>query len=79
MPVYFPAGEENWSNKDLFSDKPQGFSTTGVLVDENLSSSEIKGFENVRVVGNTLGGSDFIFERAAGGIALSSAYKAAMV
>lgn len=79
LPVYFPAGEKNWSNKDLFSDSPQGFSTTGVLVNENLSPSEVNGFENVRVVGNTLGGSDFIFERSAGGIALSSAYKAAMV
>jgi len=85
LPVYFVQGEENWSNKDLFAAKPQGFSMTGILTDENLRPMQadgkkvVGGFENVRVVGNNLGGADFIFERSAGGIALTSAYKAAVI
>ena len=77
LPVYFDA--ENWSNEEIFSASPQGFAKTGILVDENLSPLDVKGFENVRVVGNSIGGADFIFERSLGGIALASAYKAAMV
>lgn len=82
LPVYFPTGEENWSNKNLFDDKPQGFSTTGILTDENLRPVNESGkvfFENLHVVGANLGGSDFIHERSAGGIAISSAYKAATI
>ena len=77
LPVYFDA--ENWSNEEIFSSSPQGFAKTGILIDENLSPLNVKGFENVRVVGNSIGGADFIFERSLGGIALASAYKAAMV
>lgn len=78
LPIYFVKGAENWSNENLFSASPQGFSMTGILIDENLQPLDVKGFENVFVVGNDIGGADFIFERSLGGIALASAYKVAV-
>lgn len=82
LPVYFVKGEENWTNKELFSDKPQGFAKTGVLTDETLRPIDAKGkrvFDNVYVVGRDLGGYDFCFEHSGNGVALASAYKAAMM
>lgn len=82
IPVFFPTGAENWSNKNLFGDKPQGFSMTGIFTNENLNPVDENGkvlFENVHVVGANLGGCDKIFERSMGGIAISSAYKAATI
>lgn len=82
LPVFFPKGSENWSNQNLFSDKPQGFSMTGIFTDENLRPINEDGkilFDNLHVVGANLGGSDFIFERSVGGVAIASAYKAATV
>ena len=82
IPVFFPTGAENWSNQNLFSDKPQGFSMTGIFTNDNLNPANENGkilFDNVHVVGANLGGCDKVFERSAGGITISSAYKAAMV
>ena len=82
LPVFFPTGAENWSNEQLFSDKPQGFSTTGILTNDNLNPVDEKGkilYDNLHIVGANLGGCDKIFERSAGGIAISSAYKAATI
>ena len=80
LPVFFPTGAENWSNAQLFSDAPQGFATTGIFTNERLNPVDADGkvmFDNVHVVGANLGGVDKIFERSAGGIAISSAYKGA--
>ena len=80
LPVFFPTGAENWSNEKLFSDKPQGFATTGILTNDKLNPIDADGnvlFDNLHVVGANLGGCDKIFERSAGGIAISSAYKGA--
>lgn len=82
LPVSFVKGEENWTNKELFSDAPQGFAKTGILTDENLHPVDEAGavvLENVHVVGRNLGGYDFCFEHSGNGVALASAYKAAMV
>ena len=82
IPVFFPQGENNWSNENLFEDKPQVFSMTGIFTDANLNPIDENGeilFENVHVVGANLGGCDKIFERSAGGVAISSAYKAATI
>ena len=82
LPVFFPTGAENWSNQQLFSDKPQGFSMTGIFTDANLNPIDEKGavlYENLHVVGANLGGVDKIFERSMGGIAIASAYKAATI
>jgi len=78
LPVFFPEGAEKWSNKNLFSDKPQGFSMTGIFTNENLNPIDENDkvvFENLHVVGANLGGCDKIFERSAGGISIASAYK----
>jgi glycerol-3-phosphate dehydrogenase subunit B len=80
LPVYIEAGEENWSNAELFSDKPQGFAKTGVRTDNDLrpvDENDQLVYENVYVVGNSLGGYDFCFEHSGNGVALASAYKAA--
>ena len=82
LPVFFPTGAENWSNAQLFSDKPQGFATTGIFTNERLNPIDANGnvlFDNLHVVGNNLGGVDKIFERSAGGIAIASAYKGAIL
>ena len=82
LPVWFPEGEENWSNKELFSDQPQGFAKTGILVDEKLCPVDKDGkriLDNVHVVGRNLGGYDFCFEHSGNGVALVSAYKAAQM
>lgn len=82
LPVFFPTGAENWSNQQLFSDKPQGFSMTGIFTDGNLNPVDESGavlFENLHVVGANLGGVDKIFERSLGGIAIASAYKGAIL
>lgn len=82
LPVFFPTGAENWSNHQLFSDKPQGFSMTGILTDANLNPIDENGavlYENLHVVGANLGGVDKIFERSMGGIAIASAYKGAIL
>ena len=82
IPVFFPEGAENWSNAQLFSDKPQGFSMTGILTNDNLNPVDAGGnvlYDNLHVVGANLGGCDKIFERSMGGIAISSAYKAATI
>lgn len=80
LPVFFPTGADNWSNMQLFSDKPQGFATTGIFTNDKLNPIDERGnvlFDNLHVVGANLGGVDKIFERSAGGIAISSAYKGA--
>lgn len=82
LPVFFPTGAENWSNQNLFDDKPQGFSMTGMLTNENLNPIDENGkviYENLHVVGANLGGVDKIFERSMGGIAIASAYKGAIL
>ena len=82
LPVFFPTGAENWSNTQLFSDKPQGFATTGILTNDNLNPIDASGkvlFDNLHVIGSNLGGIDKIFERSAGGIAIASAYKGAIL
>ena len=81
LPVFFPTGAENWSNENLFGDKPQGFSMTGIFTNDNLNPVDENGkvlYENLHVIGANLGGVDFIHEHSAGGVAISSAHKAAL-
>jgi len=82
LPVYIESGEENWSNEQLFSHKPQGFAKTGVRTDKTLRPVDANNelvYENVYVVGSNLGGYDFCFEHSGNGVALASAYKAALM
>lgn len=82
IPVFFPQGENNWSNRNLFENRPQGFSMTGIFTNENLNPVDENGavlFENLHVVGANLGGVDFVFEKSLGGVAIASAYKGAIL
>ena len=82
IPVFFPMGEGNWSNRNLFENRPQGFSMTGIFTNENLNPVDENGavlFENLHVVGANLGGVDFVFEKSLGGVAIASAYKGAIL
>ena len=81
LPVSFVRGEEHWTNPELFSDVPQGFAKTGIVTDGDLHPVDADGavvFENVHVVGRNLAGYDLCFEHSGNGVALASAYKAAM-
>lgn len=80
LPVEGDCVEERWVNKQLFSDKKQGFAMAGVRVDSSLRAVDESGnvvLENVYVVGRNLSGYDFCFEHSGNGVALASAYKAA--
>ena len=77
--VRFEPGEENWSNPELFADKPQGFAKTGILTDEMMRPLDTAGrlvLDNVYVAGRNLGGCDSCFEHSGNGVALASAFKA---
>jgi len=81
LPVWIPEGKENWANTKLFSDTPQGFATAGILTDNTLRPLDKHGnvlYKNLFVIGRNLGGYDFCFEHSGNGVALASAYHAAM-
>lgn len=81
LPVWMPDGEENWSNDKLFSDAPQGFATAGILTDSALRPLDKHKniiYDNLFVAGRNLGGYDFCFEHSGNGVAITSAYHAAM-
>lgn len=82
LPVFFVKGEENWSNPELFSDRPQGYAKTGILTDDTLRPVDSEGqrvLDNVYVAGRDLGGYDLSFEHSGNGVALTSGYKAAQM
>lgn len=81
LPVWIPENKEGWANSKLFSDRPQGFAMAGILTDNSLRPLDKKGkvlYNNLFVVGRNLGGYDFCFEHSGNGVALASAYHAAM-
>ncbi|MBO6305537.1 MAG: FAD-binding protein, partial [Selenomonadaceae bacterium] len=81
LPVWMPDGEEKWSNEKLFGDSPQGFATAGILTDDALRPLDKHKnivYDNLFVVGRNLGGYDFCFEHSGNGVAIASAYHAAM-
>ena len=70
--------EATWANKQLFSDKKQGFALAGVKTYDDLRAIRAGGIiENLYVVGRYLTGYDFCFEHSGNGVALASAFKAA--
>jgi glycerol-3-phosphate dehydrogenase subunit B len=81
LPIEYEHEAEKWSNKELFSAEPQGYAKTGVRTDNDLRPVDENGkclLENVFVVGRDLGGYDFCHEQCGNGVALVTAYKAAM-
>ncbi len=75
-----PKVQTEWSHKQLFADKKQIFAKYGVEVDNNLTPITKDGKQvasNVKVVGRSLAGYDFCYEKSGNGVALITAYKAA--
>ena len=81
IPVQFKGQDEAWANEKLFSSQKQPFAEVGVLTDDKLHPLDGAGncfINNVFVVGRNLSGYDFCFEQSGNGVALVSAYQAAM-
>ena len=81
IPVQFKGQDEAWANEKLFSSQKQPFAEVGVQTDDKLHPLDGAGncfINNVFVVGRNLSGYDFCFEQSGNGVALVSAYQAAM-
>ncbi len=81
IPVAAPEAQEDWSNAQLFSGEKQQFAQLGIQVDEAMRPLSADGsilLSNVHVAGKSLGGYDFCFEKSGNGVALASAYQAAI-
>ncbi len=79
FPVELEQNEEKWSNADLFAE--QAFAKTGVRTNDSLQPIDKNGnciLNNVYIAGRSLSGYDFCYEHSGNGVALGSAYKAAM-
>jgi len=81
VPVKFAATEETWANEELISGSPQLFAKIGIDTDARLRPIGTDGkchLENVFTAGRNLSGYDFCYEQSGNGVALVSAYQAAM-
>lgn len=81
LPVQFEEAEDQWSNEKMFSSEKQAFAKAGICTDDSLRPVDAAGrvlYENIFVIGRNLGGYDFCYEHSGNGVALASAYKAAM-
>lgn len=75
-----PKVQTDWSYKQLFADRKQIFAKYGVNVDASLAPLDKNGKKiasNVKVIGRSLAGYDFCYEKSGNGVALTTAYKAA--
>ncbi len=81
LPIAVPKVQTEWSNPKLFSDQKQIFAQYGVLVNNDLRPIDGNGtvlVSNLKVVGRSLAGYDFCFEKSGNGVAIATAYKAAI-
>ena len=81
VPIKFAATEETWANEELISGSPQLFAKIGIDTDARLRPIGADGkchLENVFTAGRNLSGYDFCYEQSGNGVALVSAYQAAM-
>lgn len=81
IPVQFEGKAEEWANEKIFSNKKQPFAQVGIQTDDKMRPLDGAGncfINNVYVVGRNLSGYDFCFEQSGNGVALVSAYQAAM-
>ncbi|MCE5285140.1 MAG: anaerobic glycerol-3-phosphate dehydrogenase subunit B [Pelosinus sp.] len=81
IPVHFAGDPEDWANEELFSQQKQPFALVGINTDAQMHPLDGQGncfLTNVHVVGRNLSGYDFCFEQSGNGVALVSAYQAAM-
>jgi len=73
--------EDEWANVELFSNQKQPFALAGVTVNHEMCPIDEHGkkvLKNVFVAGRNLCGYDFCFEKSGNGVALASAYQAAV-
>lgn len=78
--IEVPAVQTEWSSKQLFAEGKQLFAMFGVTVDNDLTPITKDGKKiaaNVKVVGRSLAGYDFCYEKSGNGVAMITAYKAA--
>ncbi|MEG6584321.1 anaerobic glycerol-3-phosphate dehydrogenase subunit GlpB [Dendrosporobacter sp. 1207_IL3150] len=81
LPVEAPDQQEKWSNEVLFSNQKQPFAQIGINVNSSMQPLNKEGevvLKNVAVAGRNLSGYDYCFEKSGNGVALASAYCAAM-
>lgn len=81
LPIAAPAVQTEWSNPKLFSDQKQIFAQYGILVNDDLAPIDANGnvlVSNLKIVGRSLAGYDFCFEKSGNGVAIATAYKAAI-
>lgn len=80
LPIVAPATVEEWTNAKMFSDQKQPFAMIGLATNDQLQPIDAAGkviYPNVRVIGRSMAGYDFCFEKSGNGVAIASAYKAA--
>jgi len=81
LPVEVAKEQEQWSNEQMFSNMKQPFAQIGIRVNERMRPLDTKGkvvLSNVLIAGRNLRGYDYCFEKSGNGVALASAYHAAM-
>lgn len=81
LEIPVPEDQKKWSHKDLISDQKQIFAQFGVAVDSALAPVAADGsalISNVKVIGRSLAGYDFCVEKSGNGVAIATAYKAAI-
>ena len=79
--INVPQNQQDWSYPYLFTGKPQPFATYGIEVDKSLRPIDYRKnllLDNVRIIGRGLAGYDFCFEKSGNGVAIASAFHAAM-
>lgn len=79
--IEVPEVQTDWSDKKLFSKGKQLFAQFGIEVNNNLVPITKDGkqiIDNLKIVGRNLAGYDFCYEKSGNGVALITAYKAAM-
>lgn len=79
--IEVPEVQTDWSDKKLFSKGKQLFAQFGIEVNDNLVPITKDGkqiIDNLKIVGRNLAGYDFCYEKSGNGVALITAYKAAM-
>ena len=80
LPMEFDCAEEQWSNAELFGNE-QGYAKAGIRTDASLRAVDEAGkivLDNVYIAGRNLSGYDFCHEQSGNGVALATAYQAAM-
>jgi glycerol-3-phosphate dehydrogenase subunit B len=78
--LHAPKLQELWSSSILFGNDAHPFASMGVKVNDSLQAVDAGEnilMDNVRFVGRTIGGYDFVNEKSGNGVALVSAYCAA--